>query len=441
MVNDTTLLLGLDGVRVTSVQLHPDGRPIIHLATADERASACPQCGVLSRTPHGFVTTRPRDLALAGRTGDLRWRKHRWLCTETGCPRKSFTGSLPQIPARSRLTCRLREATGTAVGDGGRTVVQSGRDHGVSWPIVNAAFLAHAQKVIPAEVPQVERLGIDETRRGKAQWRLNPDTRAYDAVVDRWHIGFVDLGGGQGLLGQVEGRTCKVVTEWLDARGDAWKKSIEFAAIDMCTVFKSAIRTSLPDAVLVVDRFHVAQLANQALTEVRRRVTVQQRGRRGRKGNREWELRNRLTRSAARVHSKHLDPMVDDLKALPPKIGLPILAAWNAKEDLMDLLALMHTNPARTQIAHRLTRFYTACAEAGIPEFERLATTVPAWWPEIEAAIVSGVSNAGSEGTNRIIKTIARDAYGFRNPENQRLRTRCATTRRARGHLTHGQVR
>lgn len=59
----------------------------------------------------------------------------------------------------------------------------------------------------------------------------------------------------------------------------------------MCTIFKSAVRTSLPNTVLVVDRFHVVQLANNAVTEIRRRVTVQQRGRRGRKGNREWELR------------------------------------------------------------------------------------------------------------------------------------------------------
>jgi transposase len=44
-------------------------------------------------------------------------------------------------------------------------------------------------------------------------------------------------------------------------------------------------------------------------------------------------------------------------------------------------------------------------------------------------------SNAGSEGTNCVIKTIARDAYGFRNPESQRLRTRCGTIRRACGHL------
>ena len=72
---------------------------------------------------------------------------------------------------------------------------------------------------------------------------------------------------------------------------------------------------------------------------------------------------------------------------------------------------------------------------AGPPELERLATTVQTWWPEILAFIQTGITNAGSEGTHRVIKTVARDAYGFRNPVNQRLRTRCATTRRARGHL------
>jgi hypothetical protein len=122
---------------------------------------------------------------------------------------------------------------------------------------------------------------------------------------------------------------------------------VQVAAIDMCTVFMAAVRESLPHAVLVAGRFHLAQLANTALTELRRRVTLQQRGRRGRKGNREWELRNRLTRSGARMHARHLDPMVDDLRSLPKKIGLPILAAWNAKEDLMDLLELHGTHPGQ----------------------------------------------------------------------------------------------
>ncbi|MFG3513031.1 transposase [Streptomyces bobili] len=46
----------------------------------------------------------------------------------------------------------------------------------------------------------------------------------------------------------------------------------------------------------------------------------------------------------------------------------------------------------------------------------RLATTVDHWSPEIAALIDTGDSNAKSEGINRVITLIARDAFGFRNP-------------------------
>jgi transposase len=117
------------------------------------------------------------------------------------------------------------------------------------------------------------------------------------------------------------------------------------------------------------------------------------------------------------------------------EIGSPILAAWLAKEELRHLLALARTNSTRHQISGRLHRFYTDCADSGVPEIERLATTVQTWWPQIEAFIHTGITNATSEDINRVVKLEARTAYGFHNPTNQRLRTRCATTRRGRGHL------
>jgi hypothetical protein len=326
------------------------------------------------------------------------------------------------------------------VADRGRTVIQAARDFEVSWPIAHGAFQAHAEDALPARTPPVEHLGIDEIRRGKPRFRLvrTDAGDAWEVTADWWHVGFCDLSGGAGLLGQVEGRTSASVCAWLDAHSEHWRRGVRVVAIDMCTVFKAAVRTSLPHATLVVDRFHLAQLANAALTEVRRRVTLQQRGRRGRKGNREWELRNRLTRAAARMHARHLDPIIDDLKVLPKKIGEPILAAWTVKEDLMDLLALHSTGPDRATVCRLLVKFYESADASGLPEMQRLAGTVSTWWPEILAAITTGVTNAGSEGVNRLIKTDARCAFGYRNPVNQRLRARCATTRRARGHLaTH----
>ena len=433
MVNDTSRLLGLEGLAVVGVEAAEDD-VVVHLVTAHEQARVCPECGSLARRLKGWATTRPRDLPVGGRLPRLVWRKRRWYCDQPSCRRGSFTEAVPDIPPRKRLTGRLRAAAGAAVADRGATIVQSARDHAVSWPVVAAAFAAHAVAVLPAQPDPVAVLGIDEIRRGRPHW-VADEAGGWKATVDRWHVGFVDLSGGQGLLGQVEGRTAQVVIDWLDARPPTWRQQVRFVAIDMCTIFKSAVRRALPQAQLVVDHFHLIQLANQTLTEVRRRVTTQVRGRRGRKGNREWELRNRLTRSAARMRGEHVDGLLDEIGALPTAIATPILAAWHAKEDLHDLLALARTQPNRQTIAARLYQFYRRCAASGLDELNRLATTVNTWWPEILAFIQTGITNAGSEGTNRVIKTLARDAYGFRNPTSQRLRTRCATTRRTRGHL------
>ena len=66
----------------------------------------------------------------------------------------------------------------------------------------------------------------------------------------------MDLSGGQGLLGQVEGRTTATVVDWLAARDRDWRAGVQYVAIDMSSVFKAAIRTALPHATLVVDHFH-----------------------------------------------------------------------------------------------------------------------------------------------------------------------------------------
>jgi hypothetical protein len=119
--------------------------------------------------------------------------------------------------------------------------------------------------------------------------------------------------------------------------------------------------------------------------------------------------------------------------------GWPCCNGWSKStlgdESFRRTLLTASAFPSGCDHGRKSRQFYTRCGEAELPELERLATTVQTWWPEILAFLQIGITNAGSEGTNRVIKTIARDAYGFRNPINQRLRTRCATTRRARAHL------
>jgi hypothetical protein len=328
----------------------------------------------------------------------------------------------------------LRDAAGQAVGDRGATVEQAGRELGLSWPTVMAAARTHADRVLPAALAPVRVLGIDEVRRGRRRWRRDPDTGAAQLVADAWHVGFVDISGPQGLLGQVEGRTVAAVTGWIESKPQSWRDQVRYVVIDMCSVFASAVRQVLPNAVLVVDHFHVVQLANKALTEVRQRATWALRSRRGRAGDGEWEVRNLLRRNMEDLSHRRFARMWNTLVELGQP-GYDILAAYKAKELLRELLALARDDPSRHRIRQRLHAFYHWCAHAGVPELHRLATTVERWWPAIETFIVTGITNAKSEGVNRVAKLVARNAFGLRNPINQRLRVRLATTRRGRGHL------
>lgn len=59
---DGTKLLGLDGFAVSGAQLEPDGARVAHVRTADETATACLSCGVISTARKGSATTRTRDV-------------------------------------------------------------------------------------------------------------------------------------------------------------------------------------------------------------------------------------------------------------------------------------------------------------------------------------------------------------------------------------------
>ncbi len=148
---------------------------------------------------------------------------------------------------------------------------------------------------------------------------------------------------------------------------------------------------------------------------------------RGRKKDPEWAARRRLLLGYQRDNTEALTRIWNALiEAGEP--GLEILHAYIVKEQLRRLLALP-TTADRELISHRLWQFYTQAAASDIPEAHRLAETIEAWWPAVEAAITTGYSNARSEGYNRLAKHVGRDAFGFRNPVNQRRRIRWSCTR------------
>lgn len=70
------------------------------------------------------------------------------------------------------------------------------------------------------------------------------------------------------LLEMVEGRS----KTWLAARPKIWRDGVEVVALDGFIDFKTATAEGLPDAIAVMDPFHVVRLAVDVLDRCRRRV-------------------------------------------------------------------------------------------------------------------------------------------------------------------------
>jgi transposase len=403
---------------------------VVHVVTAEETAAACPSCGVLSTSVKARVITSPKDIPYGLGRILVRWHKTRWRCREDYCDRGSFAEAIAQVPARSRTTVRLRTAIGAAIGDAARSVSEVAEGHGVSWPTAHRAFVAHAEALL-AEPQPTPLLGIDETRRGKPRWQRCTETGRW-VRVDPWDTGFVDLAGEQGLLGQREGRTSAAVIDWLSKRSDEFRAGVQFVAIDPAAVYASAIRTPglLPNATIVVDHFHLVKLANDALTKVRRRVTWDLRDRRGRRIDPEWANRRRLLRARERLSQNTFVKMWNRIQDEDP--SAQILSAWIAKEELRTLLSTVRVGGDAHLTRHRLHQFLTWCIDSQIPELLTLAATVDHWWPEINAFVTTGITNARTEGYNRLLKQVKRVGCGFRNRDNSARRIRFHCTRKQR---------
>jgi hypothetical protein len=140
----------------------------------------------------------------------------------------------------------------------------------------------------PRRFDGVRVIGVDEhcwrrTRRGD---------RYVTVIIDLTPIR--DGTGPARLLDMVEGRSKQVFKTWLGERDTSWRDCVEVVAMDGFTGSRTATSEELPDAVAVMDPFHVVRLAGDALDQCRRRVQQVTCGHRGRKDDPLYAARRTL---------------------------------------------------------------------------------------------------------------------------------------------------
>ncbi len=332
-------LLGLPaGLEVELVEAEADGSFSVHVRTAASVVARCPGCG----TPAGGVKETVQHTVRHLPVTPLRvtWHKQRMVCGDGACARGSFVEDVPLAVPGGRVSVAALETMGHLVGDWMVPVSRVAGVLGASWHTAHGGFVRVADQAAivvtdqtevaevaevadqaevagsasaagPADtddaeageepageagaaagpkthrsasgpLPDVSVLGLDDHRRGGPRWHRDPASGRYVADADRWQTVLIDAAGSHGLLGVVEGRAAGPVTGWILDQPAAWRARIWAVTIDMSGVYKAAARAALPHTILAVDPFHVAQLANKAVGDVRRRATHRLRRRRGR---------------------------------------------------------------------------------------------------------------------------------------------------------------
>lgn len=171
------------------------------------------------------------------------------------------------------------------------TVARVSEGLGVSWNTANDAVLAEGRRVLiedPHRFDGVRVIGVDEHC-----WRQTRRGDKYVTVI----IDLTPIRDGTGsarLLDMVEGRSKQVFKTWLGERDTSWRDGVEVVAMDGFTGFKTATSEELPNAVAVINPFHVVRLAGDALDQCRRRVQQATCGHRGRKGDPLYAARRTL---------------------------------------------------------------------------------------------------------------------------------------------------
>jgi transposase len=191
------------------------------------------------------------------------------------------------------------------------------------------------------------------------------------------------------------------------------KATIEAVAIDMSRAYIQAVRENLPKAVVVFDHFHVIKLYNDRLSDFRRQLFNQIEDPQKKqvvKGTRWLLLKNPENLNPDRSEPNRLKTALE--------LNQPLAAAYYMKEDLRQAWNQPDKETARTF----LTDWVYRAGSSMVPMLAKMARTIATHFHGILAYYDYPISTGPLEGTNNKIKTMKRQAYGFRDNQFFKLK-------------------
>lgn len=283
---------------------------------------------------------------------------------------------------------------------------------GVAWHTANSAVLAEGRRLLiddPFRFEGVTTLGVDEhvwrhTRRGDRYVTVNIDLTPIRGKT-----------GPARLLDMVDGRSKEAFKTWLGARPKPWRDALTVVAMDGFSGFKTAAAEEVPDAVAVMDPFHVVRLAGNALDSCRPRVQQQLHGHRGRKGDPLYAARRTLQTGAAfrtPRQQQRLDVLFADERHLPVEV------TWS----IYQRMVAAYRDPDRDAGKAAMLGLIATVSD-GVPAALRELVTLGRTLKQRAGDVLAyfdrpGTSNGPTEAINGRLEHLRGSALGFRNLAN-----------------------
>lgn len=377
----------------------------------------CPGCGTVG-IYRDSIERRLTDLPVAGHPLQLRVRVPRYRCPSPSCERAIFvrdTSMLARAGASTTRRC-ARFVLRRLVLDRA-TVAAVARELGRSWDTINTIAVEATAELLeahPARLDDVRVIGVDEHR--WAHTRHAAGDGFVTVIVDLTPV--VAQTGPARLLDLVQGRSAAAFADWLTARTPEFRAQVQVVAMDGFTGYKNAATQAVPDAVTVMDPFHVVALAGTKLDLCRQRLQQQLLGRRGRTGDPLYRIRRAL-RTRTELLTARQQARLDAVFAADEHAPVQV-THWIYQQIIT---AYAHPDPrhGRTQLTGVIDTIRTG-VPAGLEELTTLGRTLHRRRDDVLAYFTHRASNGPTEAINGRLEALRRNALGFRNLINYRLR-------------------
>src|SRR3954463_7869918 len=382
----TSLLYHAFGIRgYEYTRTRYEGGAVIFSIRQGRETCRCSSCGSARVIHRGQVTRRFRSLPIGDRATFVDLPIPRLECHDCGVVRQV------EVPFADPRRSYTRSFERYALELGRRMTIRDVSVHlGVGWDLIKDMQKRDlARRFAGPKLKHLRHIAIDEISIGKGHRYL---TLVLDLETGR----VVFIGDGQAG----------------DALKPSWKRlrpsgaKIKAVAMDMSAAYRGAVAKYLPKAKIVFDRFHVVQLFNEKPSDLRRalhREAADMLQKSVLKGTRWLLLKG----------AENLDEEEGEEKRGEEAWALkkPLATAYYMKEELR----LFWEQPGKHFATIFLDGWIRRAMASGIAMLQKMAKTLALHRSGLLAYYDARITSGPMEGTNNKIKTMKRQAYGFRD--------------------------